>query len=729
MKKNICVKQHDITDCGAACLASIAINYKLKLPISRIRQYASTDKKGTNVLGMIEAAEKIGFTAKGVRGPFASLHKIPKPAIAHLIIKNMYHHYVIIYKVNKKHVIIMDPGDGRIHKKTYEEFKKDWTGVLIIIMPSENFIPGDHTQSLWKRFTFLLKPHKSVMKQALIGAAIYSLLGLFTSFYVQKIVDYVLVDGNLNLLNMMSIAMIFFLLMKVFINIVKSMLALKTGQKIDATLILGYYMHLLTLPQRFFDTMRVGEIISRINDAFKIRIFINNVSLDIIVNLLIVFFTLCIMFLFSWQLALVVSIGLPLYIFNYYIFNKLNKKYQRKIMENAAELETHLVESLNSVSTIKHFGIEDYANTKTEIRFIRLLKTTFQSAKNSILSLSATEFLAGGLTIAVLWIGSNKVVNGHFTPGTLLSFYSLLGYLINPLTKVISSNQTIQDALIAADRLFQIMDIEIEECNPNKIDLTREMTGDICFKNVSFRYGSRVQVFDDLNLSLQKGKMTAIIGESGSGKTSLISILQNIYPIQSGSIMIGDYGLEHISNSSLRSLFGVVPQKIELFAGSILENIALGETEPDMKKVIDICNMLKIKDFIEKLPAGYQTYVGEHGVSLSGGEKQRISIARAFYKEPEILVLDEATSSLDSASEENVKNAVELMKGKGKTIIVIAHRLSTVMSADRIIVIKNGKVIESGKHDELLDRKGEYYSMWRKQIPIFKNINLFQETC
>ena len=715
MKKSIQIKQHDITDCGAACLASVAAYYGLKMPIARIRQYAFTDKKGTNVLGMIEAAQKLGFEAKGVKGPYECLKEIPKPAIAHLIIKEQLQHFVVIYKVTDKAVVIMDPGDGKLHKKTHEEFKKEWTGVLILMFPAETFQRGNQKKGALRSFIDLIRPHKSVMTQALFGAIIYSLLGLSTSIYVGKITDYVLVDQNVNLLNLMSITMLLILIMRIFISVMKSVLALQTGQRIDASLILGYYKHLLTLPQSFFDTMRVGEIISRINDAVKIRVFINNVSLDLVVNLLILVFTTCVMLVFSWKLAVITLLSAPLFLLIYYLFNRLNKKYQRKIMESSADLEAHLVESLNSVSTIKRFGIETFANLKTEFRFVNVLKNTYQSIYGSILANNGIELVSTGITISVLWMGSNLVIKQEVTPGTLMVFYSLIGYVLGPVGKLIASNQTIQDALIAADRLFQILDLEREEEDTSKIRLEQNQTGDILFNNVSFRYGSRKQVFESLTLTVRKGQTTAIVGESGSGKTTLVSLIQHLYPIQSGSIYIGDYNLSQISNESLRQRIGSVPQQIELFAGTVTENIALGDFEPDMKKIISLCERLGIRDFIEKLPQSYGTFIGEHGASLSGGERQRIAIARALYKDPDVLIFDEATSSLDTLSEQYIKQTLADLVQEGKTIVIIAHRLSTVKHADAIIVLQEGKVVETGTHIQLIGNQGMYWKLWNTQ--------------
>ena len=714
--RKIGVKQHDVTDCGAACIASVAAHFGLEIPISKIRQYASTDKKGTNILGMIEAAEKLGFTAKGVKGEFESLFKIPTPTIAHIVVKNILHHFVVIYKSTSKSIEVMDPMDGKIHKIPHETFKKQWTGVLVLIMPNESFRPGNEKASIRSRLWYLIKPHRPVLFQAMIGAAVYTIIGLSTAIYVQLIVDHVLVDGNRNLMNLLGAGMIVLVLLQIFIGVAKTIFTLKTGQLIDARLILGYYKHLLKLPQRFFDTMRVGEIISRINDAVKIRAFINDVAINIMVNIFIVVFSFGLMFTYYWKLGLVMLAIIPLFTIIYLITNHINKKTQRKLMENAADLESQLVESLNSVSTIKQFGLENFANIKTETRFVQLLKTVYRSGLNSVFSANASRFASRIFTIVLLWIGSVYVLQGSITPGELLSFYAIIGYFTGPVSELVGMNRTIQDAMIAADRLFEIMDLDKEE-QGRKIELRRENVGDIQFKNVSFRYGSRVDVFSDLNLTIPKGKVTAFVGESGSGKTTLINILLKLYPIDSGKVTIGDLNLAHVDTQSLRSMISVVPQKIDLFAGNVIENIAVGKFEPDMQKIMQICRKLGILTFIEELPNGFETYLGENGATLSGGQKQRIAIARALYKNPQILILDEATSSLDSASEQYVKDTVNYLQEYGKTVILIAHRLSTVFMADKICVLEKGELVEEGTHEFLIEKEGCYFNLWKNQFP------------
>ncbi|HJY12215.1 MAG TPA: peptidase domain-containing ABC transporter, partial [Flavobacterium sp.] len=542
---SIKIKQHDIKDCGAACLASIGNHYKVNLPIARIRQYANTDKRGTNVLGIIEAAEKMGFTAKGVKGGLDSIGKIPLPAIAHIVTKEQLHHYVVIYKVEKSKITVMDPGFGKMEVYAFEDFQKVWSGVLILFAPNDDFKITNEKTSAIRRFWGLVQPHKIILIQALVGAIVFTVLGLAMSIYIQKITDYVLVDGNRNLLNLLSVSMIVIILLQAYIGSKKSIFVMKTGQLIDAKLILGYYKHLLHLPQRFFDTMQIGEITSRINDAVKIRSFINEVAIEMIVNVFIVLFSFTLMFTYYWKLALVILLVIPFYGSIYFLMNRFNKKVERNIMENAAELQTQLVESITHVRTVKEFGIEEFSNLKTENKFVKLLFTTYKSGLNGIFANTSTQFLASAFTVVLMWIGSGYVIDRAITPGELFSFYALIGYFTSPVASLIGMNKTAQNALIAADRLFEIMDLEREETE-NKVELQKGVIGDIKFENVSFRYGSRVEVFKNFNAIFKKNETTAIVGESGSGKTTLISLLQNLYPIKEGKIYVGDYDIQFV---------------------------------------------------------------------------------------------------------------------------------------------------------------------------------------
>lgn len=529
MKKKCIVKQHDIRDCGAACLSSIGSYFGIHLPIAKIRQLAHTDKRGTNLLGLIEGAEKMGLIAKGVRAPLEALSEIPTPTIAHVILEGQLQHFVVIYKVEKDTIHVMDPGEGKMKTYSVEDFAKIWSGVLVLIEKAENFVSKNEKTSNFQRFIELIAPHKVVLSQALFGAIVFTLLGLCMSIYIQKITDYVLVDGNSNLLNLLSVIMIVVILLQAYIGSKKSIFVMKTGQLIDARLILGYYKHLLRLPQRFFDTMQIGEITSRINDAVKIRAFINDVAIDMVVNIFIVIFSFSLMFVYNWKLAVIMLIIIPLYALIYFLINRYNKKVERRLMENSAELQTQLVESITHVRTIKEFSLEDFSDGKTENKFIKLLFTIYKSGLNSVFAETSTQFLASIFTVVLMWSGASFILKGDITPGELFSFYALIGYFTSPVASLIGMNKTVQNAMIASDRLFEIMDLEREKTE-NKITLNRENFTDIVFENVSFRYGTRLDVFENFNAKIKANTITAIVGESGSGKTTLFALLQNLYP-------------------------------------------------------------------------------------------------------------------------------------------------------------------------------------------------------
>ncbi|MGI9530191.1 peptidase domain-containing ABC transporter [Lutimonas sp.] len=709
------IKQHDISDCGVACLVSIAAHYKLFIPISKVRQFTATDQEGTNLYGIIEGAKKLGFDAKGIRCDLKDLKNIPIPAIAHVIVNQELQHFVVIRKVTKKVIEIMDPGTGAFHSISMKKFKEQWTGVLVILLPNEHFIPKNERVSVLLRFWHLVKPHKYMLVQSVIGSIFYTLLGFSISIYIQKITDHVLVSGNLKLLHTMSIIMVVLMIIQLLLFVFKDLFLIKSGQEIDARLILGYYKHLLKLPQQFFDTMRTGEIISRINDAMKIRLFINNTSLTLLVNFFIVIFSFLLMFSYYWKLGLIMFTIIPLYMIIYVVTDSVNKKTERKIMESSAELENQLIESISAISTIKQFNLHSMMQIKTERKFIKLLQVSYYSSMNHVFSQTSSQSLSNLFTILLLWIGSYFVIGKELTPGELFSFYAILGFFTSPVSGLILSNKIIQNALIAADRLFEILDLDTEESG-NVTVMSKIDNGNILFKNVAFSYGNRPTIFSNLNLSIHQGKITAIIGESGSGKSTILHLLQGLYSIKRGEIFINGNNIKYYSKASLRNLIGIVPQKVQLFNGTVASNIALGEINPDMKRIMEVCRRLKITSFIENLPQGFHSKIGENGTYLSGGERQRIAIARALYRDPDIIAFDEASTSLDSFSEQILECIIQELIKDGKTIIIITHRVQKLSNADRILVLKKGELIEEGSPDYLLNsNKGIFRDLWIKQ--------------
>jgi ATP-binding cassette, subfamily C, bacteriocin exporter len=717
MKKPVKIRQHDITDCGVACLASIAEYRGLKFNISTLRMLANTDRDGTNLLGLIEAASKIGFIAKGVRCPPENLRHIPVPAIAHIKLKNGFLHFIVIYRVRNKKLVLMDPADGSIRKIYLKDFISKWTGILVLLVPGTDSKKGNFRVSSLRRIIELIQSHYGLFIQAFLGAAVYSILGLSVSVYVQKIVDNILPEQNLNLLNLLSIIVLLILGFRTYISVIKSHYLLKTGQHIDGTLIMGYYWHLLRSPARFIDTMRTGELISRINDAVKIRAFISNSMIDIVVSTLTIIVSIILACFISIRIAALLLIILPLFGLIFWLFNRFNRSNLREVMEKSADFESQLVESLNNISTIRYLNSENQSFDKAEGTFARFLSQIYINGRNSILANNGTSFLAGLATISLLWTGSVFVFRQDLTPGQLMLLYSLFGYLLGPLSSLVMMSRTIQDALIAADRLFQILDIEEEIDNSKYLVNLKSDTGyDIHFENVTFGYGNRAELLRNLNFKIISGEMTGIAGESGSGKSTIAALLMRIYPVKSGRIRVGDTDILDVELSSLRKIIGIVPQRIDLFSGNFIDNIVQDIRNIDIRKVHKVCEEAGILEFIDSLPSGFYTKIGERGYTLSGGEIQKIAIARALYRDPSILIMDEATSSLDPNAEIIIRRLIRSLKAQSKTIILIAHRLNSLMHCDKIICLHDKAVAEYGSHIELLKKQGYYCKLWHNQF-------------
>lgn len=717
-KKYYCIKQHDITDCGAACLGTIAKQYGYKLPITRIREIAGTDKQGTNAYGVIKAAEVLGFTAKGVKGDKDAFYSgFPLPAIAHVVVDGQLLHYVVIHEINQKKdkIIIADPGKGMV---TYaaEEFFKEWTGVLILMTPTATFKKGDETTGLFKRFWGLIRLQKSFLIHIFFASILYTLLGILGAFYFKFLLDDILPGGLKKTLHIISLGIILLSMFKVVLNAFRVHLLLYLSQKIDIPMILGYYNHVLDLPMQFFGTRKVGEIVSRFMDASHIREAISGATLSIMIDTMMAIVGGIILYNYNAMLFGVAVIMLLLYGVLVFAFNTPIREINRKQMEENSQLTSYLVESLNGIETIKAFNAEGESKQKTERAFIKLLGTVFDMGKLDNLRCSLTNAVASIGGVVILWVGAYQVISGKLSIGQLLVFNSLLAYFIDPVKNLIDLQPMLQTAVVASDRLGEILDLEIEKDGDQQHKLRPvKLDGAIEFKGVDFRYGTRNTVLKDITLSIKKGERIALVGESGSGKTTLVKLLLGLYAPEKGELLIDGNNVKDISLDSLRERIAYVPQETFLFSGSIRENLSMGFSNPTMEEMIDGAKMARAHDFINELPLRYETRLEENGTNLSGGQRQRLSITRAVMKKPDILILDEATSNLDSITEKAIEKTIHEL-AKGVTTLVIAHRLSTIMRCDRIFVLERGEMIESGTHKELMLRQGKYFDLWRGQL-------------
>ena len=684
-------KQHDVTDCGACCLGFVAARAGKVLPLSRLRQLAGTNRQGTTALGLVDGACAIGLAARAVKGTADQISGVPLPAVAHCLIDRRLLHYVVLVRWAPGYAKVMDPAVGRVERWSREKFTAVWTGVLVLVAPADDFETGDHTVPPARRLWRLLQPHRNALAQALVGAVVSTILALGMSVYVQKIVDQVIPDGNRALLNLLGLAMLAVVGFKLVLGVVQSLLSLRMAQRIDASLILAYYRHLVRLPQPFFDSMRVGEITARVADAVKIRQFLNSSLLSLILNPLIVVFALATMVLYSWRLALLSVVLVPLNAALYWAVNRLNRAFQRRIMERAADFDAQLVESLNAQGTVRRYGLEEWSSLRIEVRLVRLLRTTWQAAIGGLGCSTAATLLTQVYLVVLLWVGAGLVLDAGLTPGELMSGYTLAGYLTGPLAALVGLNTTIQEALIATDRLFETMDLELEK-DLGRIEFTGARVADVQFEKVAFRYAGRLAALEEVSFRAPPGRITVLVGESGCGKSTLLALLQRLYLPTGGRILIGNLDLGYFTLATLRRGLAVVPQQITLLSGTVLENLAPDEERPDMERLLGVCREVGVLGVVEKLPQGFFTHLNENGANLSGGQRQLLALARALYRQAPLLLLDEPSSALDARAEDLVMSALHRRRDAGTTILLAAHNPRLLQLADQVVTLAAGRV-------------------------------------
>ncbi len=704
------IKQFDETDCGAACLAMLASHFGSHLSITKIREVAGTDREGTSLKGMLEAAKKLNLDAKAVKGNEQIFSKkFPVPLVAHLQYQNGNNHFVVIAKINEKHVWIYDPALGKISYKK-ENFLKIWSGYLILVSPTPDFVIQKSGHALLK-FVPLITPHIRLLAFMVLISLVLSLFGILSGLYFKFFVDDIIGSKAHTSLHVLSFALVCLTVFSAILTVCRSQFLRVFTMKTNISLSISYIKHVLYLPLNFFETRRTGEILSRFNDSDKIRTTLSNIALGTLLDLLMMVFTGIYLGVTSYKLFLILIITVPLSSLVVWASSKFFAKNYREQMEQSAELNSYLVEMLGGIPVIKSINAQGYSTEEYERRLVSYIDLGQKAWNYGNVKELITSIISGVGANLIYWIGGYLILKDTLSLGELISFNTLAGYFTGPLARFIELQPQIQEAIVAAERIGEIYGLEEEKLksknglNNSKISLPIEL------RNASFRYGSRRNVFTDLSFSTGDNRKIAFVGASGCGKSTLMKLFLHFYDVNEGGVFIGNQDIRDIDTGYLRSRIGYVPQEVYLFSGTVFENIVMGRSGYSLEDVQYACRLAQADNFIEDMPDKYYAKISERGASLSGGERQRIALARALLSKPDILLLDEATSALDTVSERGFQKVVDEL-GKEIITITIAHRLTTVKNSDIIFVMDKGNIVESGNHKELLALKGKYYELW-----------------
>jgi ATP-binding cassette subfamily B protein len=708
------VQQAEEMDCGAACLAMICRHYGIPMTLGKLRELANVTREGATLESLSKVGESLGFTTRGVKCSYDAILGFDLPFIAHW----EGYHYIIVYGLSKHHVWVADPGPG-FRKMTVEEFEKGWTGTCLLFKPGSDMVQLAAARSPWVRFVSYLKPFKNILAHLFMATFVIQVLGVAPPVIIQHILDGVLVHQDVSLLHLLIAGLIITNLFAQLTSIMRAFLSNFMVRNMDFSMMSGFLKHALSLPISFFSKRKTGDIFARFQENQTIRAFLTESTITTVLNLLMVFIYFSILFMYSVQMTLfLVALVIPILGLTVAVTPRL-KAYAREAFQASTDAESLLMEIIGGAETVKGMGIERLMRLKWEKKYANSLGVQYRAQRFSILVGLVSQVMNSVITIGVLWLGANLVLAQELTIGQLIAFNALMGSALSPLMGLVGLWSQIHEAGVAMERLGDILEMEPEQ-KPDELStrvILPDLKGDIELKDLYFRYGGKETpyVLEKINLKIEPGQLVAIVGQSGSGKTTLAKLLVGFYPPTEGTMLVDGYDISVVDKEYYRAQIGYVMQSNLLFSGAIAENIASGDENPDRNRIIEVAKLADAHGFISNLPLGYEQLVGERGMGLSGGQLQRLCIARALYHDPKLLILDEATSALDTQTESNILGSMQEIL-RGRTAVVIAHRLSTIMNADRILVLYNGSVVEEGRHEELVDKKGMYFQLVKKQI-------------
>lgn len=719
-------------DCGSTCLRMVAKQYGRAFSAQKLREATQIGKEGVSLLGISEAAEAIGFKTLAVKVSFKQLeHDAPLPCIVHW----QQNHFVVVYQIKKNQVYIADPALGLI-KYSYTEFESQWattivegekTGIALLLEPTQRFFqdPDEQTKgiNLSMLSGYVLK-YKRLILQLFLGLFVGSILQLILPFLTQSVVDTGIQTRNLHFIYLVLAAQLMLFIGRMSVEFIRSWILLHISTRINLSILSDFLGKLLRLPVSFFESKKTGDILQRIGDHQRIESFLTGTSLNVL-------FSLFNLIIFSVVLAYYNSVIFGVFLLSSIVYSgwivyflRYRRKLDHKRFALASQNQSSLIQLVQSVPELKLNNAEIKKRWEWENLQVKNFHLSVKGLALEQYQQTGAMLINEGKNIVISFLAATAVVNGQMTLGAMMALQYIIGQLNSPIEQLIQFMQHYQDAQISLERLNEIHEIDDEEATQKPLLHILPENQDIQLKNLTFTYtgAGNEPVLKNINLTIPQGKITAIVGTSGSGKTTLLKLLLKFYKPQSGEIRLGNVSLENISHKLWRSKCGTVMQEGVIFSDTIAENIAFSDEFPDTKKLLHAVKVANIQSFIEELPLSYNTKIGAEGNGISQGQKQRMLIARAVYKNPDFIFFDEATNALDANNESVIMaNLEEFFKSGStgrRTVIVVAHRLSTVKNADQIVVMEKGEIVEVGTHVELTQRHGKYFELVKNQLEL-----------
>ncbi len=728
MKKFPFYKQLDQTDCGPTCLRMIAKYYGKSYSLEYLREKSAITRNGVSLLGISEAAEVIGMRSLAVQIPYEKLQEAPLPCIAHW----RQRHFVVVYKISKKYIWVADPGHGKV-KYTRAEFEDGWIGqkaneeqpgIILLLETTPEFFSQNALEIGQKPgFSYYwnyVKPYSKFLFQLVLGLLLGTVLQLVFPFLTQSIVDRGIEYQDIGFINLILLAQLMLFASQIAVQFIRSWILLHVSTRINISLVADFLIKLMKLPISFFDSRQIGDILQRIGDHRRIEAFLTTSTLSVLFSTLNIIVFGALLAFFNRQIFIVMLVSAILYFLWIILFLKKRRELDFKQFDRMSDNQSNLVQLITGMQEIKLSNSERQMRWEWERIQAKLFNVKVEGLALAQYQQIGSFFITRLKDILIIYLAAKAVIDGEITLGTMLAIQYIVGQINGPLSSIIGFVQKAQDAKISLDRLGEIHGKKDEEpIGEQKLHSFSLSNNNLYLKHLCFRYGGSASplVLDNINLVIPEGKTTAIVGTSGSGKTTLLKLLLKFYPPSSGGLYLGKSNLENFNIRWWRQMCGVVMQDGFIFSDTIARNIAVGEERIDYQKLLQAAFIANLQDVIENLPMGFETKIGEEGTGLSQGQKQRILIARAVYKDPKYLFFDEATSALDANNEKQIVTKLEQFF-KGRTVVVVAHRLSTVRNADQIVVLHNGKIVEGGRHSELVSLNGYYYNLVKNQLEL-----------